>query len=222
MPVPVPLLLLPPLQAAAPAAPAPAPATPGPAADQRWQCGLGIWTTGSRVIHTVASNPIGPYTPTGEVAVAAEAHNPQAIRAPDGTYLLMDSYDGPDAGCPPRVDFATCKQSCSGHACICPAKMPVGGGPGNFTYHPSASAAGPWKPITVQMDYPCWGLNLTPSPAFHPNGTMYIAFHCDAAMGDVVLVSAPTFKGPFQRVAMRVKAEQNQKDGGFGVKPHPE
>lgn len=156
------------------------------------------------------------------MAVAAEAHNPQAIRAPDGTYLLMDSYDGPDAGCPPRVDFATCKQSCSGHACICPAKMPVGGGPGNFTYHTSASAAGPWKPITVEMDYPCWGLNLTPSPAFHPNGTMYIAFHCDAAMGDVVLVSAPTFKGPFQRVAMRVKAEQDQKDGGFGVKPHPE
>ena len=25
---------------------------------------------------------------------------------------------------------------------------------------------------------------VTPSPAFHPNGTMYIAFHCDDAMGD--------------------------------------
>ena len=40
---------------------------------------------------------------------------------------------------------------------------------GNFTYHTSDSAAGPWKPITVQMDYPCWGLNLTPlagNPSF--------------------------------------------------------
>ena len=45
-----------------------------------------------------------------------------------------------------------------------------------------------------------WGLNLTPSPAFHPNGTMFIAFHCDTAMGDVVLVSAPSYKGPFKRV----------------------
>ena len=32
--------------------------------------------------------------PTGEVAVAGEAHNPQAVRAPDGTFLLMDSYNG--------------------------------------------------------------------------------------------------------------------------------
>jgi hypothetical protein len=53
------------------------------------ECGLGIWTTGSRVIHSIASNPIGPYHPTGAVAVQAEAHNPQAVKAPDGTYLLM-------------------------------------------------------------------------------------------------------------------------------------
>ena len=154
----------------------------------------------------------------------AEAHNPQAIQSPDGTFLLMDSYNGPDAGCPARVNFTTCHQRCSGHACICPAKMPVGvdGGKGNFTYHISASAAGPWRPITVEMDYPCWGLNLTPSPAFHPNGTMFIAFHCDTAMGDVVLVSAPTYKGPFTRVGARIKAEQDRTAGGFGVKPHPE
>ena len=50
---------------------------------------------------------------------------------------------------------------------------------------------------------------------------MYIAFHCDDAMGDVVLVSAPTFRGPFQAVATRVKAEQKQ-PAGFGVSPHPE
>jgi hypothetical protein len=75
------------------------------------------------------------------------------------------------------------------------------------------------------MDYSCWGLNLTPSPAFHPNGTMYIAFHCDLAMGDVVLVSAPSYRGPFTRVAVageRVKVEQSIAKGGFGVKPHPE
>eukprot|EP00038_Savillea_parva_P003699 m.129121 g.129121 ORF g.129121 m.129121 type:complete len:561 (-) comp11252_c0_seq14:899-2581(-) len=41
-------------------------------------CGLGIWITGSRVIHTTShGSPLGPYTPTGEVAVAGEAHNPQ-------------------------------------------------------------------------------------------------------------------------------------------------
>ena len=36
-------------------------------------CGLGIWITGSRVIHTTSKgSPVGPYTPTGEVAVAGE------------------------------------------------------------------------------------------------------------------------------------------------------
>mmetsp|Transcript_25120 Transcript_25120/g.65524 ORF Transcript_25120/g.65524 Transcript_25120/m.65524 type:complete len:394 (+) Transcript_25120:2-1183(+) len=193
-------------------------------------CGLGIWITGSRVIHTTAKgSPLGPYTPTGEVAVAGEAHNPQATRAPDGTYLLMDSYNGPDAGCATKIDYATCKPvGCSsgfhGGNCSCPPKMPhhgQDGGPANFTYHISKSAAGPWSPITVQMEYPCWGLNLTPTPAFHPNGTMYIAFHCDDAMGDVVLVSAPTFRGPFKAVPTRVRCE-SKRPTGFGVTPHPE
>eukprot|EP00035_Acanthoeca_spectabilis_P000852 m.75931 g.75931 ORF g.75931 m.75931 type:complete len:399 (-) comp10470_c0_seq1:206-1402(-) len=192
-------------------------------------CGLGIWITGSRVIHTTShGSPLGPYTPTGQIAVAAEAHNPQAIQAPDGTYLLMDSYNGPDAGCPTYIDYETCKPvGCkSGYAggnCSCKPKMPHNGpkgGSGNFTYHISKSAAGPWSPITVGMEYPCWGLNLTPSPAFHPNGTMYIAFHCDENMGDVVLVSAPTFRGPFKAVPTRVRAESTSP--GFGVHPHPE
>ena len=62
--------------------------------------GLNIWLTGSRVIHATgrggSSGPaVGPFAPAwgdgdAEVAVAAEAHNPTAIRAPDGTFLLMD------------------------------------------------------------------------------------------------------------------------------------
>ena len=193
-------------------------------------CGLGIWITGSRVIHTASKgSPLGPFVPTGKVAVAGEAHNPQAVKAPDGTYILMDSYNGPDAGCATKIDYATCKPvGCKtgfhGGTCMCPPKMlhhGKNGSVGNFTFHTSKSAAGPWAPITVSMDYPCWGLNLTPSPAFHPNGTMFIAFHCDDSMGDVVLVSAPTFHGPFSKVATRVRAEQS-KPVGFGVRPHPE
>ena len=193
-------------------------------------CGLGIWITGSRVIHTTSrTGPVGPYHPTGEVAVEGEAHNPQAVRSPDGIFLLMDSYNGPDAGCATKIDYATCqpvgcKTGFHGGTCMCPPKMEHNGkkgSEGNFTYHISKSAAGPWAPITVVMEYPCFGLNLTPSPAFHPNGTMFIAFHCDDAMGDVVLVSAPTYKGPFKAVATRVQAEQSA-PAGFGVKPHPE
>lgn len=40
--------------------------------------------------------------------------------------------------------------------------------------------AGPWLPVNVSMPYPCYSKNLTPSPRFHPNGTLFIVFHCDA------------------------------------------
>jgi hypothetical protein len=121
--------------------------------------GLNIWLTGSRVIHSTSRSAIGPYTPVwvdgdAEVAVAAEAHNPQAIQAPDGMYLLMDSYDGPDAGCELQANYSSCK----GVGRDCPTKMPSGGngGAGFFIYHYSSSPAGPWAKVNVSVDFPCF------------------------------------------------------------------
>ena len=131
--------------------------------------GLNIWLTGSRVIHSTARSAVGPYTPVwrdgdAEVAVAAEAHNPQAILAPDmKTYLLFDSYAGPQAGCPLQANYSSCK----GLGSMCKPKMPSGGGKGFFVFHTSTSPAGPWAPVNVSMDYPCFSENLTPSPFFH-------------------------------------------------------
>lgn len=131
--------------------------------------GLNIWLTGSRVIHSTARSAVGPYTPVwrdgdAEVAVAAEAHNPQAILAPDNkTYLLFDSYAGPQAGCPLQANYTSCK----GIGSMCKPKMPSGGGRGFFVFHTSTSPAGPWAPVNVSMDYPCFSENLTPSPFFH-------------------------------------------------------
>ena len=183
--------------------------------------GLAIWLTGSRVIHaTSRGSAVGPYTPAwgegaAEVAVAAEAHNPQAIRAPDGTFLLMDSYDGPDADCPLEANYTTCRGGS-----MCKPKMPANGGAGNFTYHYSSSAAGPWQPVTVAMDFPCFSENLTPSAFFHPNGTMFIVFHCDSdathTMCDLVMVrSTAGWRGPFERVNDKVWSTA-------GVGPHRE
>ena len=182
--------------------------------------GLRIWLTGSRVIHATSRAAAGPFAPawsTGdaEVAVAAEAHNPQAVRAPDGTYLLLDSYGGPDSGCIRRANYS----NCAPWAGPCPAKMPGTGGRGLYVFHTAPSAAGPWTPLNVSIDYPCFSENITPSPAFHPNGTMYILYHCDTAgeyaMGDLVMVRADTFRGPFTRVNERVWSVA-------GVGPHPE
>ena len=211
--------------------------------------GLNIWLTGSRVIHATgrggSSGPaVGPFAPAwgdgdAEVAVAAEAHNPTAIRAPDGTFLLMDcaetahskqllglnhpltrlplpraAYNGPDAGCNMQANYSTC----TGKS-MCPPKMPSGGGLGTFVYHFSTSARGPWEPVNVSMDYPCFSENLTPAPFFHPNGTMFIVFHCDTGgshkMGDLVMVRSDSWRGPFSRVNDGIWAVGN-------VAPHPE
>ena len=130
--------------------------------------GLAIWLTGSRVIHSTSRSPVGPFAPVwaaggAEVAVSAEAHNPQAIRAPDGTFLLLDSYGGPDAGCQLEANYSSCK----GLGSMCAPKMPRQGGLGWWVFHASASARGPWAPVNVSVDFPCFSENLTPSPFFH-------------------------------------------------------
>ena len=184
--------------------------------------GLNIWLEGSRVIHATSTSPLGPFYPkwsdgNAEVAVFAEAHNPQAIRAPDGTYLLFDSYGGPDSGCPLEANLT----SCSSIGSMCKPKMPVVGGISNYVFHYTNSPliSNNWLPINVSMDYPCFSENITPSAFFHPNGTLYLVMHCDAGgghnMGDIVMIAAASWRGPFVRVNSVVWPVGN-------VGPHPE
>lgn len=182
--------------------------------------GLAIWLTGSRVIHSTSSSPVGPFTPVyaagdAEVAISAEAHNPQAILAPDGTFLLMDSYAGPDADCPLEANYSTCRSVGSS----CAPKMPRNGGVGWWVFHHAASASGPWAAVNVSVDFPCYSENLTPSPYFHKNGTLFIVFHCDADashnMCDLVMVRGDSWRGPFTRVNDVIWDSK-------GVAPHPE
>jgi hypothetical protein len=73
--------------------------------------------------------------------------------------------------------------------------------------------------------YPATSQNLTPSPFFHPNGTMFIVFHCDKdqahAMCDLSMVRStavaptPSWRGPFVRVNDKIW-------DSAGTAPHPE
>lgn len=187
------------------------------------QDGLSIWLQGSRVIHaTSRGSPVGPYTPNwidgdAEVAVSAEAHNPQAIRAPDGTYLLFDSYGGPMSNCPLEANYS----SCSSIGSMCKPKMGPNGGISSYVFHYTNSplSSNNWLPMNVSMDYPCFSENITPSAFFHPNGTLYLVMHCDSSgdhdMGDLVMVRSESWRGPFVRVNSRVWPVAN-------VGPHPE
>lgn len=70
-----------------------------------------------------------------------------------------------------------------------------------------------------RRDFPCFSENLTPSPFFHPNGTFFVVFHCDAdkihRMCDLVMVRGDTWRGPLVRVNDKVWDSS-------AVGPHPE
>ena len=57
------------------------------AAEMANQCTLGQWTTNSQVVNAVSSSPLGPFVRQG-IAIPPWSHNPQAVRAPDGTYVI--------------------------------------------------------------------------------------------------------------------------------------
>ena len=186
-------------------------------------CTLNVWLSGSQVIVATGASPMGPFTPTGALAVHSEAHNPQAVLAPDGTYLLFDSYGGPDGGCPSTANISTCKGGP-----MCPPKMPKAGGVASWVFHKADTPVGPWSPVHTTVDFPCYSENLTPSPAFLPDGSLLLVFHCDTAgnrsMGDLVLVRSPDWRTqPFARlgdVAWHVCG--NGPANSTCVEPHPE
>jgi len=187
-------------------------------------CSLDVWLSGSQVIEAVSTTgPLGPYVPTGAVAVSAEAHNPQAIQTPDGTaWLLFDSYSGPDSGCPLTANYTTCKGGG-----MCPSKTPAAGGRHWWVFHTAATPAGPWTPVNTTVDFPCYSKNLTPTPAFAKNGSLFLVFHCDAnvdhGMGDLVMVRSDAWAtAPFERVNDAVwRVCGNNATGKACVQPHP-
>jgi hypothetical protein len=187
-------------------------------------CSLDVWLSGSQIIEAQSiTGPNGPYIPTGNIAISAEAHNPSALRAPDGTYILFDSYGGPDSNCPLEANLTTCKSGS-----MCKPKMPSNGGLGWWVFHISNSVNGPWTPFNTTIDFPCFSENLTPAPVFLTNGSLVIIFHCDNdathKQGDLVMVRSDDWRNqPFSRVNNVVwNVCGNGANGATCVQPHPE
>lgn len=57
------------------------------AAEMANHCGLGQWTTNSQVVAAVSDTPLGPFVRQG-VSIPPWSHNPEAIRTPDGQYVI--------------------------------------------------------------------------------------------------------------------------------------
>jgi hypothetical protein len=67
-------------------------------------CSLGQWTTNSQVVMAKSDTPTGPFVRHG-VAIPPWSHNPEAVLAPDGTWVIYTL--GPGFGLKPVLNCTT-------------------------------------------------------------------------------------------------------------------
>lgn len=157
-------------------------------------CGLNAWQVNSIVTHAVSHDPVSAFTFL-DVALPVWHHNPQALRAVDGTYVIYT------IGMSPQGPVANCSHY----------RASEGPPPHNLTSTDhgfevvqawsSLSPYGPWTLLIVDPSAPYGELgNLingtNPSPATLPNGTVLLASHND---GGLTLSTAPSWRGPYSR-----------------------
>lgn len=151
-------------------------------------CTLDQWATNSMVIHGVADSPTGPFTRAAGAsgtAIPLWAHNPEVVRAPDGTFLLF-SISALNATRP----------------CTCPQPVPPGFCPRPkldpwielTQLHYASSADGPWTLLGRVL----FGSN--PSPFVVPDtGEVFIAFK-----PGMQIARASQWRGPYKVLTRRV------------------
>ena len=187
-------------------------------------CSLGQWQTNSQVAIAVSDTPEGPYTKES-TAILPWAHNPQIVRAADGTYLIYTLGGGPTDrihgqpvkcytaeaegegdGKPESVGFAgsgndAARRHRHSHA---PVRESTGDVSVSFIIHYSKSLQGPWLAHTATIPNFRSDDNMenwNPAPVVMDDGTVRIMVHTDPQpWAGEVIVQADTWQGPYTRI----------------------
>jgi hypothetical protein len=169
------------------------------AAEMLNSCGMTTWSTNSIIRHGVSSSPVGPFS-RKEVVMPAFAHNPTAIRAPDGTYLIY--HIGCGDGGPGYAPCTDCAGGYSGKQCPGPGEQ--NGCTRNTTNILfSASLNGPWQQLNAEfVNSPTmtWPGFDNPTVTFFPNGSLLglsRGGNPRAESSSDGVVTAPSWKGPY-------------------------
>ena len=131
---------------------------------------LSSWSTASYVVRAVASKPTGPFTAVQDVLPAFH-HNPQVVRAPDGTFLLFTIGQ----------TLASESQSAGASA--------SGGAVFRTELHYAADITGPWQSLGCVIN----GSN--PSPHVMANGTIVVAYK--SKPNGLRIATASHWRGPY-------------------------
>ena len=140
-------------------------------------CSLSSYGTASRILHVVAPAPGGPWA-VADVALSQFAHNPQIVRAADGSWLLFHIGAPSPPGC--------AEQACGGaHNASCAL-----GAHGTSVAH-AASPYGPWERIPYILP----DNETNPSALILSDGS--IAVTARRGTGGVPIYTAANWRGPY-------------------------
>lgn len=133
-------------------------------------CSLSGWQQNSEVVHSVSQHRTGPFI-MRDVALPIWHHGPQAIRAPDGMWMLFArGKENPSSEVP--CDKKTHRPECGKEpAKTCP------GNPSTVWLHASKLPNGPWRRIAPI----CSGCDNA-APIFLANGSLVVV-HSDCETG---------------------------------------
>ena len=166
---------------------------------------LSSWLTYSRVIHGVGDEPYGPYR-FSDVSLGARPaswdgltqHNPAALRAPDGTYLLwyMGSNQSSSADAGAGVDCAvdpTAQSVCMQRVGLATASSPYG--PWARREHPilEPGPPGAWDDL----------FTTNPTPHVFKNGSVLLLYKArsleDQSQMRTGVAFAKSWRGPYKK-----------------------
>eukprot|EP00040_Diaphanoeca_grandis_P039909 m.260567 g.260567 ORF g.260567 m.260567 type:complete len:488 (-) comp40130_c0_seq1:87-1550(-) len=169
-------------------------------AEMENSCGMNTWSTNSIIRHATADTPLGPFQ-RQEIIMQAFAHNPTALQAPDGTFLIYHIGCGtPNPGGTVCTD---CKAGVTGSSCHGPGEqVACNDNTTNILY--SKSLNGPWQQLnapfikSATMGTPYQIDN--PTVTFFPNGSLLMLgrggnLHSEGGSDGVI--TAPSWRGPY-------------------------
>lgn len=190
---------------------------------------LDVWLTKSRVVHASSSSPEGPYTfhdvALGDLDNASAwdgltQHNPEAVRAPDGTYVLFymgaqrqatTDLPGVDSNysCPLKPGD-TSETVCMQRVGIATANYPAGPWTRRAAPILDAGPAGDWDDL----------FTTNPTPWMFANGSVLLIYKARSRSNPNVMSTGVAFaehwSGPYERRSGKpVKLPGNCEDAGI-------
>ena len=161
------------------------------------ECGLGHWSSNSRIEHAVANRPEGPFKFV-DVAVSTWAHNSAPIVLHDGTFAIVHigagngKVDGGRNCTPNGTNTVANDVPTTGHE----QKPPK---PKGSRIHVSNAIGGPFLPLNDSGSLPKDNCD-NPAPWQHPNGTLYVACGREIKGNLINLWRAKAISGPWSFV----------------------